>query len=164
MEATSDVQWFAPDGTPLPSPEGASAAEITEYLDGVPVRRTYGTLDPAVADVSIEAPDFVCESEDWLKSSWDLWADQARRDGTVEYRPVDTLDGLFTSRGLHHLTPAEQRTAVCHLLELPVWDAAPETLKGEVYEWLRSQTSRVAENSVPSPDDREDVCEVDDAP
>lgn len=134
METTEEVLWFGPGGTPLPDAAGAASCEIVEYVDGVSVRRTYADLDAAPVEVDVAVPDFVRESEDWTKGTWDLFGDHD--DGM--YREIDTRTVLFRSLGWDTMSIGEQRSAVCAFLELPVWEAAPAKLQGEVYEWLRA--------------------------
>jgi hypothetical protein len=132
MIETHSVAWFAADGGALPTADGAASCEVTEYLDGVPVRRTYADLDGDGEAATVPDPGVV-ESEDWLRGgTWDLYADG---------EPATTMAGLLATLDMDGLRPSELRSAVCHLLELPFWDAAPAELKQEVYAWLREPPS-----------------------
>lgn len=133
-EVRTEALWFDAAGAALPSKEGAAFCEIVELLGDTPLRRTYASLDggePAV----VAASDAVRASEDWIKTgTWDLWGDH---DDEPNYRPIDTRSVLFRTLNWDTLDVAAQRTALMALMELPAWDAAPDKLKGESYEWLR---------------------------
>src|SRR3546814_14103210 len=52
-----------------------------------------------------------------------------------------TLPQLFVVFGLHQLDPAHQAEALCHLMSLASWRAAPPTLKAEAISWLGTRSS-----------------------
>lgn len=138
---TTEERWFDADGNPLPSANGAASVEVHELVDGVPFRRTYATLNgPVPQGTPVDALDFLSDNEDQAKGSWDLY-DSA--DGVLF--PVETRGQLFRWLNIHDRDRATQVAHLCSFLELPVWDAAPEKLQGEVYGWLRSMTSGEAE-------------------
>src|SRR3546814_16493284 len=56
-------------------------------------------------------------------------------------RLVTTLPQLFVVFGLHQLDPAHQAEALCHLMSLASWRAAPPTLKAEAISWLGARRS-----------------------
>lgn len=140
MTTVISEAWFDEDGEPLDGPEFAATGEIHAVDEDGVETRTYVDLhgaspddvdSPAVASADYLGP----ENQDALKGgTWDVWMPDYAR--TVESR--DELLGAF---GWLSLTPAQQRSQVCHLMELPIWDAAPKVLKDEVYAWLEATRS-----------------------
>jgi len=69
------------------------------------------------------------DNEDWLKyNSWDLY-----RVGKL----ITTLPDLLWSLGVSNGTTTQQLDAVENFTHLPVWNAAPQTLKDEVSNFLK---------------------------
>jgi len=69
------------------------------------------------------------DNEDWLKyKSWDIY-----RMGTL----VTTLDNLLWALDVEGGTTTEQLDAVEDFTHLPVWNAAPQTLKEQVAKFLK---------------------------
>lgn len=126
--------WIGADGNVLPDRNGAVAVEINQVdNDGLIVQRTYATLEGGKPTT----PFTDVEDEDQTQAlSWDLWVEDA--DGAL--KPVDTLDEFWAAFELEDETGLELVSQVCHILELPVWDVAPEKLQTEVYAWLRKQS------------------------
>lgn len=135
------VDWIGPTGEKLAGPAGAVGAEVQEYdAQGVPAGRTYAdvsavprvTLAQTQEEEDIADPD----SADYLKDTWDLW-------DPVSGEPVATREELCRVLGAGEDT-ASQRVALAGMLELPSWQAAPETLKTEVRAWLAATRPKTA--------------------
>lgn len=126
------VVWFE-DGT----------GELEELdMDGGVWRRHYLQQDEAELD-NAEAHD-VANSD--VKLTWDLWAFEPP--GLVV--PTDTVERLLNALGQAARPLAEQRAAVCHLLELPAWEVAPPALVELVYDWLvKTRTGRPEAKHLP---------------
>jgi len=82
---------------------------------------------PFAAMVSVDEAAGL-DNADAIKLSWDVRG--------PDQEPVETVAGLVTALGLDASTDASLRTALCGLLELPSWGAAPQVLKDEAYAFL----------------------------
>lgn len=123
--------WFDADGQPLDEErrDRAVTVELEEYETetGYVLQRTYATLD--YEDDLDNTVAFAPLNSDFTKGTWDLTVTTP-----IGLKRVETFAELRTLLGEDRLR--EQLTG---MMELPVWDVAPEDVKRGAYAWLRGQ-------------------------
>lgn len=132
----TSITYLDADRRVLPGPEGAAEVEIREVVEGVEIRRTYGSIPQGLprglpqwepAGQVRGEPDAI----DLTKNTWDV---TTMHDGIVRF--AESLMDLLTAMDWKDLPDAEKRANLTRLRTLPAWQAAPESLKIEVNAWL----------------------------
>lgn len=131
MTVKTTAYWFDAEGNRVEDPADAVTGEIVDRDEDEGFeQRTYfdrsGEGDRPIDEVF--SFDLDMTSQDGPKKTWDI-----RHPGTQEL--VSDLATLRLALGAG-LPQAEWRSKLANMLQLPVWDSAPDELKREAYAWL----------------------------
>lgn len=127
----SEITFTDAEGGRVDNADAAAAAEIVEYAGDYEIARTYMTRGPATPEWTPpgEVPADVAE---FVKDTWDVYV----RDGSGIYQLVTTLPGLLEALEVANHPEAAQRAAVEQFTTAAAWQAAPDSLKATVQDWL----------------------------